>query len=63
MAARSFTPTATALIQIARKYFERAGVVERISIHTGDALELLSEQKQEFDVILMTWTRKTIHGS
>src|SRR5882672_9185483 len=35
----------------ARKYFERAGVVERISIHTGDALELLSEQKQEFDII------------
>lgn len=35
----------------ARKYFERAGVTERISIHTGDALELLSEQKQEFDII------------
>jgi predicted O-methyltransferase YrrM len=35
----------------ARKYFERAGVSERINIKTGDALELLSEQKQEFDII------------
>lgn len=35
----------------ARKYFDRAGVANRISILTGDALELLSEQKQEFDII------------
>jgi caffeoyl-CoA O-methyltransferase len=35
----------------ARGYFARAGVSERITIHTGDALEFLSEQKQEFDVI------------
>jgi caffeoyl-CoA O-methyltransferase len=35
----------------ARGYFERAGVAKRIKIHTGDALEFLSEQKQEFDVI------------
>jgi predicted O-methyltransferase YrrM len=35
----------------ARGYFERAGVANRIRIHTGDALELLSEQKQEFDII------------
>jgi caffeoyl-CoA O-methyltransferase len=35
----------------ARGYFERAGVANRIAIKTGDALELLSEQKQEFDVI------------
>ncbi len=35
----------------ARRYFERAGVAERIIIKTGDALELLSEQKQQFDVI------------
>jgi caffeoyl-CoA O-methyltransferase len=35
----------------ARGYFKRAGVSERITIHTGDALELLSEQKQQFDVI------------
>ena len=35
----------------ARSYFERAGVADRIRIEVGDALELLSEQKQEFDVI------------
>src|SRR5579862_7741824 len=35
----------------ARKYFERAGVSDRITVSVGDALELLSEQKQEFDVI------------
>jgi len=35
----------------ARGYFERAGVAGRISINVGDALELLSEQKPEFDII------------
>jgi len=35
----------------ARGYFARAGVANRIAIHTGDALEFLSEQKQEFDII------------
>ena len=35
----------------ARGYFKRAGVADRISLHTGDALEFLSEQKQEFDII------------
>lgn len=35
----------------ARGYFERAGVANRITIKVGDALELLSEQKQEFDII------------
>ncbi len=35
----------------ARGYFQRAQVEDRIRIQTGDALELLSEQKQEFDVI------------
>ena len=35
----------------ARKYFERAGVADRITIHVGDALELLSEQKEQYDVI------------
>ena len=35
----------------ARGYFDRAGVSKRITLHTGDALEVLSEQKQEFDVI------------
>jgi caffeoyl-CoA O-methyltransferase len=35
----------------ARKYFKRAKVEKRIRIQVGDALELLSEQKQEFDII------------
>jgi caffeoyl-CoA O-methyltransferase len=35
----------------ARGYFERAGVADRITIKVGDALELLSEQKQSFDII------------
>jgi caffeoyl-CoA O-methyltransferase len=35
----------------ARGYFRRAGVSNRITLHTGDALEYLSEQKQEFDII------------
>jgi caffeoyl-CoA O-methyltransferase len=35
----------------ARKYFERAGVADRITVGVGDALEVLSEQKQEFDII------------
>ena len=35
----------------ARGYFQRAGVEGRIRVQTGDALELLSEHKQEFDII------------
>jgi predicted O-methyltransferase YrrM len=35
----------------ARSYFDRAGVARQITVHVGDALELLSEQKQEFDII------------
>jgi caffeoyl-CoA O-methyltransferase len=35
----------------ARQYFDRAGVTSRISIQTGDALEILSEQKETFDII------------
>lgn len=35
----------------ARGYFERAGVLDRIDIKTGDALEILSEQNGEFDII------------
>lgn len=35
----------------ARGYFARAGVSSRITLHIGDALEFLSEQKQEFDII------------
>ena len=35
----------------ARGYFARAGVADRIMVHSGDALEFLSEQKEEFDII------------
>ena len=35
----------------ARGYFGRAGVSNRITVHTGDALEFLSEQKQQYDII------------
>ena len=35
----------------ARSYFARAGVSNRVTLHIGDALEVLSEQKQEFDII------------
>src|SRR5204863_2700140 len=35
----------------ARRYFDRAGVTKQITIKTGDALELLSEEKQQFDII------------
>jgi caffeoyl-CoA O-methyltransferase len=35
----------------ARRYFDRVGVSNRVTLHTGDALEFLSEQKQQFDII------------
>jgi caffeoyl-CoA O-methyltransferase len=35
----------------ARGYFDRAGVSNRVTLHTGDALEVLSEQKEQFDII------------
>lgn len=35
----------------ARGYFDRAGVASRITIKIGDALELLSEQTEPFDII------------
>jgi caffeoyl-CoA O-methyltransferase len=35
----------------AKAYFQRAGVSDRIILKTGDALELLSEQKPECDII------------
>ncbi len=37
--------------EIARKNLERAGVLDRVEIHVGDALEILSEQKTSFDII------------
>jgi predicted O-methyltransferase YrrM len=35
----------------ARRYFERAGVTERITVRVGDALELLTEEKEPYDII------------
>jgi caffeoyl-CoA O-methyltransferase len=35
----------------ARRFFERAGVSRRIDVHVGDALEILSEEKQPCDII------------
>lgn len=35
----------------ARGYFQRAGVASRITVHTGDAIEILSEQKGQFDIV------------
>ena len=35
----------------ARRYFERAGVSQRITVRVGDALEMLSEEKDPYDII------------
>lgn len=35
----------------ARGYFQQVGVADRIEVHTGDALELLSERKEQFDIL------------
>ena len=35
----------------ARRYFERAGVSQRITVRVGDALEMLSEEKDSYDII------------
>jgi caffeoyl-CoA O-methyltransferase len=35
----------------ARRYFDRAGVSQRITIRIGDALEFLSEEKGTYDII------------
>jgi len=35
----------------ARRYFERAGVTKRIKVRVGDALEYLSEEKEQYDII------------
>jgi caffeoyl-CoA O-methyltransferase len=35
----------------ARGYFERAGVSQRITVRVGDALEILSEEKEPYDII------------
>lgn len=43
----------------AKGYFERAGVSGRITIQVGDALELLSEAKQQFDIIFCDLDKET----
>jgi len=35
----------------ARRYFDRAGVSQRIKVRVGDAFEFLSEEKEQYDVI------------
>src|ERR1700678_711450 len=37
--------------ETARRYFERAGVTKQISVRVGDALEILSEEKENYDII------------
>jgi predicted O-methyltransferase YrrM len=46
-----YTDSDSKNVERAGGYFARAGVTHRIELHTGDALEVLSEQKQEFDII------------
>ena len=47
----------------ARGYFDRAGVSKQITLKTGDALELLSEENSNSTSSSMTSTKKTIPGS
>jgi caffeoyl-CoA O-methyltransferase len=35
----------------ARRYFQQAGVADRIEVHVGDAIEILSERKEQFDIL------------
>ena len=35
----------------ARRYFDRAGVSKQITVRVGDALEVLSEEKEGYDII------------
>jgi caffeoyl-CoA O-methyltransferase len=37
----------------ARKYFERARVSEQITVRVGDALEILSEEKDAYDIVFV----------
>jgi caffeoyl-CoA O-methyltransferase len=37
--------------QRAREYFKRAGVAKRVSVHVGDAMELLKKTPGKFDLI------------
>ena len=46
-----YTDSDTNNAERARGYFSRAGVTKQITIEIGDALEVLSEQKEQFDII------------
>jgi caffeoyl-CoA O-methyltransferase len=46
-----YTDSDSKNLERASGYFARAGVTKRIELHKGDALEVLSEQKEEFDII------------
>src|SRR5580700_604368 len=35
----------------AHRYFAQAGVADRIEVHVGDAIEILSERKEQFDIL------------
>jgi len=35
----------------ARRYFAQAGVADLVEVHVGDALEVLSERKEQFDIL------------
>ncbi len=51
-AARSTTPTAAARTPTKPgATSQQAGVADRIEVHVGDALELLSERKEQFDIL------------
>jgi caffeoyl-CoA O-methyltransferase len=39
------------LADTARRHFERAAVSKRITVRVGDALEILSEEKEQYDII------------
>jgi caffeoyl-CoA O-methyltransferase len=46
-----YTDASAANAEEAARYFERAGISDKISIHVGDALESLRQTAGEFDVI------------
>jgi caffeoyl-CoA O-methyltransferase len=37
----------------ARRYFAQAGVADRIEVHVGDAIEILSERREQFDILFL----------
>src|ERR1022692_1796560 len=37
----------------ARRYFAQAGLADRIEVHVGDAIEILSERREQFDILFL----------